>query len=105
MGALYSEIEDRAMKVIAGVFGFSWPKPEKVKLADEVLGWLEADSLMASRGRTWSGYETTAREWIEADSGKFLWQTKRQPFYPQEAESIFLEQFATLKPSEQEVPA
>lgn len=104
MGALYAESERSAMEIIAAVFGLAWPEAPKVDVADRAVGWIEADALMASRGRTWPGYEPKGREWITDEMGAFRAVKQGKTYPPKEAERFFLEQFAKYGHAREEVP-
>lgn len=46
VGPPYYEVEDRIMRVIATKFGFEWPLPKEVKVADNIMLLSEKDQLM-----------------------------------------------------------
>ena len=64
----YKEAEDRLLGIIASRFGFPFPLPDVVKLADAAALWLEASVLLPSGGRTWSNYESIGQHFINNHS-------------------------------------
>lgn len=95
LGVAYREAEDTAMRVISGVFHFTWPKPLLVAQADDILCWIEADVLMKSRGRTWEAYEPAGRLVIEkyGDVGQAI---RARPHSREANAELFLARFQTL---------
>lgn len=105
MGTLYSESERSAMEVITEVFGLARPEPVKVGVADDALGWLEADALMRSRGRCWPRYQPEGLRWILTESGLFRRMKAANVVCATDAETIFLEHFTELNRGRKEVSA
>ena len=81
---LYREAEDRILGMIAARFGLSWPMPESVRRADEVLLATEARDVMGGQcaGRWSLQYEPKAMI--------------IHPWDPRVAEEVFLHRFKEL---------
>jgi 5'-deoxynucleotidase YfbR-like HD superfamily hydrolase len=81
--AAFPQWEDKLLEVIMRHFRQSWPMPESVRQADEVLLMTEARDLMAPPPAPWSIIATPLPETIT-------------PMSPREAEQAFLRRFEQL---------
>lgn len=81
---LFSEIEDRLLKVIIEHFGLAFPMPDAVRHADEVLLATEARDLMATPPEPWKLNAAPLIETIE-------------PLPPVHARDLFLQRFEELR--------
>lgn len=87
VGEPYFVVENRIMSAIAERYGFDWPMPKVVKIADEIMLHTEKDQLMTSL--SWDGM------WGEPqilDSS----MTPLVGYAPQAIEKIFLARFDEL---------
>lgn len=85
IGVEYKIVEERLMKVILGKFGLSWPMPETVHHADEIMLWSEKEQLMGEL--SWGGVYGE-----QPDTVRY----KLAGYNPEEARSIFLDRFEEL---------
>ncbi len=79
----FEKAEDRLLKVIAEKYTLSWPMPEAVRAADDVLLVTEARDLMAPPPKPWNLDKKPMKEQIT-------------PLSPAKAEALFLKRFAQL---------
>lgn len=91
----YKEIENRVQSRIARRFGFSEVEPAIVKNVDTGILWLEAQTLMVSRGEWWNPmikehYDRYINYTLLPNHGLEMWT-------PEQAEHKFLERFVQLK--------
>lgn len=86
--ANYTLVEDGLMRVIADIFGFSWPVSADTKDADTFMLKAEAMQLMATGGRDWVDNFPTERV------APMSVCVKGRP--PAEAETLFLRRFLEL---------
>ena len=82
----FREAEDRLLETVAGRFGLSWPMPEAVRAADDVLLTTEARDLMAPPPEPWGLAAEPLTERIV-------------PLSPEEAERAFLDRYDELDQS------
>jgi 5'-deoxynucleotidase YfbR-like HD superfamily hydrolase len=93
VGIPYYEVEDRMMRVIAAKFGFEWPLPKEVKVADNIMLMTEKDQLMTSL--SWDDDASSA----DARNGILEYaETPLIGYLPKVAERIFLERFEEISP-------
>ncbi len=83
----YKEAEERLMHVLAARFGFTWPMPEEVRRADDVLLMAEARALVSGPLEGWSLPNDAAEDACEVLGGSMG---------PRDAESLFLARFCSL---------
>jgi 5'-deoxynucleotidase YfbR-like HD superfamily hydrolase len=84
MVPIFSEMEDKILKVVAEKYGLSWPMPASVKHADNVLLVTEKRDLMTRSKARW-----------EVDSIAPLTEPIK-PWSPEQARQIFLDQLVQI---------
>lgn len=83
----YKEAEERLMTVIAERFGFAWPMPQAVLLADDVLLMDEATNLIRGGVKGWP---------LKFDPKQEACTPLGGPMTPHMAETLFLARYCSL---------